>query len=194
MRVQNKHGVNLQIKTLENDMWPFKKSGKDFTFQAKAAAVVLITETRDSTAHLLKSLVGEERFESSEELVVPLVAELLAFGLHLTDRMAFGRLGESNRAEFMDALLLAVRSELQPPVSSQLRDLYNSRNSFYGGFRKFYPEGNETLKGTLFWEFGKALGSIYANSNPVAITEASKFGMTFMQAISQEFERVKVFP
>lgn len=116
------------------------------------------------------------------------------FGLHLTDRIAFGRLGASNTAGFMDALLPAIQSELQPTVSSQLEDLYNTRNTFYGGFRKLYPDENENLKGTLFWEFGKALGSVYANSNPARITGVSMFGMTFMQAINQAFDTAKVFP
>jgi hypothetical protein len=175
-------------------MWPFKKSGENFSLRAQTAAAVLMAATEEATPHLLKSLVGEDCIDANQELIAPLTSELLIFGLHLTDRIAFGRLGASDRAEFMDAFLPAIQSELQPPVSSRLEDLYNTRNTFYGGFRKLCPDENENLKGTLFWEFGKALGSVYANSNPVRITGTSMFGMTFMQAINQAFDAANVFP
>ena len=154
-------------------MWPFKKSSGDFSARAQTASAVLIGVTEEAAPHLLKALVGEERVNESQELVVPLTSELLIFGLHLKDRIAFGRLGASNRSGFMNALLPAIQRELQSPVSGQLEQLYNTRNTFYGGFRKLYPDGKENLKGTLFWEFGKALGSVYANSNPAAVMEAS---------------------
>jgi len=147
----------------------------------------------EAAPHLLKALVGEERSNQNQELLAQLTSELLIFGLHLTDRIAFGRLGASNRSGFMNALLPAVQRELQPPVSSQLEQLYNIRNTFYGSFCKLYPDKKENLKGTLFWEFGKALGSVYANSNPGAIMEVSIFGMTFMRCINEAFEKTKVF-
>lgn len=175
-------------------MWPFKKSGGDFSLRTQTAATVLMVATAEAAPHLLKSLVGEECINANQELIAPLTAELIIFGLHLTDRIAFGRLGASDRAKFMDALLPAIQSKLQPSVSSRLEDLYNTRNNFYGEFHKLYPSENENLKGTLFWEFGKALGSVYANSNPVRITETSMFGMTFMKAINQAFDAANVFP
>jgi hypothetical protein len=175
-------------------MWLFKKSGGDFSLCAQTAAAVLMAATKEAAPLLLKTLVGEESVDANQGLIAPLTSELLKFGLHLTDRIAFGRLGASNTAEFMDVLLPAIQSELQPTVSSQLEDLYNTRNTFYGGFRKLYPDENENLKGTLFWEFGKALGSVYASSNPARITGVSMFGMTFMQAINEAFDTAKVFP
>ena len=174
-------------------MWPFKKkSDGDFSLPAQTAATALLDTTEQAAPNLLKALVGEGGVK--QELLVPLTLELLIFGLHLTDRIAFDRLGADNRAGFMNSLLPTVQRELQPPVSTHLQALYNTRNPFYGGFRKLYPEQQETLKGTLFWEFGKALGSIYADGNPAAITETSMFGMTFMQAINQAFESGGVFP
>jgi hypothetical protein len=40
----------------------------------------------------------------------------------------------------------------------------------------------------------KALGAVYANSNPDKIAGVSMFGITLMQTIDQDFDTVKVFP
>jgi hypothetical protein len=174
-------------------MWPFKKRGGDFSARAQTASAVLLGVTEEAAPLLLKALVGEKGVDDNQQILAPLSSELLIFGLHLTDRIAFGRLGASDRSGFMNALLPAIQRGLKPPLSSQLEHLYNTRNTFYGGFRKLYPDEKENLKGTLFWEFGKALGSVYANSNPLAIMEVSMFGMTFMRGIHEAFEKTKVF-
>jgi hypothetical protein len=166
-------------------MWPFKKSGEDYSARAQTASAVLIGVTQEAAPHLLKALVGEERVDENHKLLALFTTELLIFGLHLTDRIAFSHLGASKRSGFMNVLLPAVQRELRPPLSSQLEQLYNARNSFYGSFPKLYADENENLKGTLFCEFGKALGSVYANSNPVAVTQTSMLGMTFMQGIQE---------
>jgi hypothetical protein len=179
--------------TQESDMWPFKKSGGSFSLQTQTAAVLLRAASDEAAPHLLKKLVGEEHIDTNQELIAPLTLELLIFGLHLTDRIAFQRLGESDRTEFMDVLLPIIRSELEPRVGSQFKDLYNTRNTFYSGFRKLWPDKNESVKGTLFWEFGKALGSVYANFNPARIALVSGFGVDFMKIITQEFDAQKVW-
>jgi hypothetical protein len=60
--------------------------------------------TEEAAPLLLKALVGEERVDANQELTAPLTLELLIFGLHLTDRIAFGQLGDENRSGFMNAL------------------------------------------------------------------------------------------
>jgi hypothetical protein len=174
-------------------MWPFQKSGGDLSARAQIASAVLMGVTEEAVPHLLKALVGKKPTDQNQEMLSPLKSELLIFALHLTDRIAFGRLGAPNRSGFMNALLPAIQRELQPPVSSQLEQLYNTRNAFYGGFRKLYPDKKESLKGTLFWEFGKALSSVYANNNPVVTVEVSMFGMTFMEGIHEAFKKTKIF-
>src|SRR6266446_10247166 len=152
MSSQTDSGVSSGAE--EKQMWPFKKRRGDFSALPQKASAVLLGVTEEAAPHLLKALVGEERVDENQKLLAPLTCELLIFGLHLTDRIAFGRLGASNRSDFMNALLPAIQQELQPPVSSQLEHLYNTRNTLYGGFRKLYPDKKENLKGTLFWEFG----------------------------------------
>ncbi|MCY3024461.1 MAG: hypothetical protein NTW87_36260 [Planctomycetota bacterium] len=174
-------------------MWPFRKSGDHFSVGAAAACNVLMGATEEGTPHLLEALVGKERVGESEDLLAPIKCELLIFGLHLTDRIAFARLGAGSTSGFMNALLPLIQQELEPAIGAQLEHLYNMRNTFYGGFCKLYPDKEEDLKGTLFWEFGKAMGSVYADSNPVAIMQTSMFGMTFMEAMIETFEESNVF-
>lgn len=175
-------------------MWPVKnRSDERFSAAAQTAATVLLAATEEAAPHLWKALVRGDDAAKNEELAAPVAMELLVFGLHFTDRIAFGRLGVEDRATFMDSLLPAIQSGLQPSIAEHLRGLYNTRNTFYGGFRKLFPDGQEGLKGTLFWEFGKALGSVYANSNPVVVTETSMFGMDYIQALTRAFEAQAVF-
>ena len=48
------------------------------------------------------------------------------------------------------------------------------------------------LKGTLFWEFGKAMGLVYAENNPVAIAQTAMDGMDFMGTVNQALATAKV--
>ncbi len=173
-------------------MWPFNRRSENFDAQAKAAAPMLIACCKETAPTLLKALVGENKPDNNKELIAPLTIELLVFGLHLADRITFGCLCARGRSAIMNALLPRVRDELEHPLNSRLQDLYNTRNAFYAGFRKLAPDDKDNLKGTLFWEFGKAMGSVYADSNPVAIIEASREGMSFMSAISQVLTTVKL--
>ncbi len=196
-----------KIRMLESDLWNLQselrnlmaesgdpKNNRNYLTKAQSAATILRVAVEESMPHLLMTLSGNQITKKDEASLNALICELLMFGLHLMDRISYSKLGVEERAEFMDALLIAIHSELQPPIHSQLEHLYNSRNVFYSGFRKLYPEKNENLKGTLFWEFGKSVGTIYGNSNPVAITEASMFGMTFMQSIIQGMDAANVLP
>lgn len=174
-------------------MWPFKKNIGNFSVQAQKATDVIIGATEESTPHLLAALVGEERVKANQKLIIPLTSELLIFGIHLTNRIAFSRLGVGKRADFMDALLPAIQRKLRPPVSSQFGHLYNTRNTFYGSFLKFYPDNKENFEGSLFWEFGKVLSSVYGNSNPVAIMQIAMFSMNFTQCFYKVFDQINIF-
>lgn len=178
-------------------MWPFRGNvpSGDVLRRSEVAATILIVIANESAPYAVKELVGEERADASGELISPITLELLILGLHLTDRMAFSKLGAANRTVFVDALLPAVQRQLNSALQPRVEALYNTRNMFYGGFRNLYPDKakNEILKGTLFWEFGKSLGAIYANSNPIAITQVSALGMTIMQSVVDSYEKMKVF-
>jgi len=137
-------------RRMEEHMWPFNRRSENFDAQAKTAAPILIVCCEETAPTFLKALVGENNLDSNKELIAPLTIELLVFGLHLADRITFGRLGARGRSAFMNALLPRVRDELKPPLNSQLQDLYNTRNVFYTDFRRLAPDDRDNLKGTLF--------------------------------------------
>jgi hypothetical protein len=173
-------------------MWPLSRSTEHIDAQAKIVAPILMGCCEQTAPIFLKALVGEKKAGSNQGLIAPLTIELLVFALHLTDRITFARLGPSKRAKFMNALLPGVQRELKPPLDSQLQRLYNTRNTFYGGFPKLFPDKKDNLKGTLFWEFGKAMGSVYAENNPVAIAQTAMDGMDFMVTVNQVLATAKV--
>ena len=126
--------------------------------------------------------------------------EVLAFALHLTDRIALTRLGNEKRAVFMDALLPAVQQSVHISLASGLPGLYNQRTLFYQSCRMPSGADDANLKGTLFWEFGELMASpchypnpVYANWNPMCMTSLSLWGMRLMLAITNEFDATGVF-
>jgi hypothetical protein len=87
------------------------------------------------------ALIGDNPSAATNEVTARGSAEVLAFALHLTDRIAFARLGNENRAVFMDALLLAVQRKVHAPLKSVLLGLYNQRTLFYQACRM--PSGEK---------------------------------------------------
>lgn len=99
-----------------------------------------------------------------------LVLELMAFTLHLADRIAFNALDPQRRDRFVDALLESVSSNLSTSILKNASltemkafeinflNLYNDRSLFYAPLP--IPADSEApLRGTLFWEAGKECAS-----------------------------------
>ena len=174
-------------------MWPFNKDADTLDTQANASACMLLKCSQEAVPTFLHALVAEENTSNNEAMAASLAIELLVFALHLTDRITFIRLGSRKRSAFMNVLLPRVRSDLSPPLDSQLEQIYNTRNRFYGGFQKLLPEKDENLKGTLFWEFGKAMGSVYTNNNPARIALTTRAAADFMNTVNRALVAAKVF-
>jgi hypothetical protein len=97
-----------------------------------------------------------------------IVLELMAFSLHLADRIAFNVVGPEKRSRFMDALLISVSfnlaqsiptdtsSEARQRFQGQFVTLYNDRTGLYAPLRLHDGEGGP-LAGTLFWEAAKVV-------------------------------------
>ena len=166
-------------------MWPLGDGTEEPLSKAEIVASSLVELCKDTSSMFLKGLLGEDVSTASQALIEPVNLEVLLFALHLTDRLTFVHLRSGERALFMEALLPAVKRLLRPPLDANLADLYNVRQQFYGGFAKLCPDGDDSLKGTLFWEFGKALAAVYADYNPVAATLTSAAGMDLLKLINE---------
>ena len=153
--------------------------------QASAAATALRLMAEASLPHALAD-VGKQR---SELLVSSVALELLVFGLHLSDRLAFQRLGDARRCEFMSALLPNVEAQLDSALRDGFRGFYAQRVFLYAKCENLFPsESNgDVLKDTLFWEFGKVLSRTYGNSNPVGITMLSNLGATIYKSLLEAY-------
>ncbi len=112
------------------------------------------------------STLGSNRDEFTNESW-ELLFELVAYSLHLADRIAFNAVGPEKRSRFMDALDSSVSSNLAQAnltddATSEARQQFQSSFlSFYGERSAFYaplqlPSGGKApLQGTLFWEAAK---------------------------------------
>jgi hypothetical protein len=110
-----------------------------------------------------------------------IILELVAFSLHLADRIAFNAVGPQKRSRFMDALIGSVSSNLAQSIltdtSSEARQrfqrgflaLHQERTNFYSPLQ--VPAGGETpVKGTLFWEAAKGVANAYFPGDTASAT------------------------
>lgn len=171
-------------------MWPFSKRTESFQSKAEFVAPLLLDVCNDMSPTLLMALLGVEGAAKNKSLLPEIVMEEIAFGLHLTDRLVFAHFGADQRAQFMDALVPATKTLLEPPLDASLAGLYRTRQQFYASLR--FPESSQDLKGTLFWKFGKALAAIYADSNPVAVTMSSNFGAGLLNVVDDLLRAAKI--
>ena len=171
-------------------MWPFSRRLESFQSKAELVAPLLLDVCNDMSPTLLMALLGVEDAAKNKSLLPEIAIEEIVFGLHLTDRLVFVHCGADQRAQFMDALLPAIKKLLEPSLDASLADFYSTRQQFYASLR--FPKSTQDLKGTLFWEFGKALAAIYANSNPVAVTMTSNFGAGLLNVVDDLLRAAKI--
>jgi hypothetical protein len=176
-------------------IWPFKKKEQQSTLTdaslveiAQSFSEELIPFTTDSAVQIHKLMFGDEA-PPRQDVIISLSLEVTLFWLHLMDREIFGRLGPNRRDVFMNALRWGARENLmrQYGISAESEaakfrdrfvDSFNLRQEFYSKFKKSVPQGNEGYEGTLFWEFGVSIVSVYMkNMNPVAAGFVSAIAM-----------------
>jgi len=109
-----------------------------------------------------------------EEGNMEIIIEMIAFYMHVANRLAFRDLGSQTLPEFSKRLTVAVANAvaaaLNDEISSvvtiaQLRDKYNERESEYAQYAQFVPEGDEPMEKTLFWEFAKVMFNRFRGSD-----------------------------
>jgi|ERR1039458_1736214 hypothetical protein len=114
------------------------------------------------------------KIRHEEESNLELVIEIIAFYMHVANRLAFRDLGSQQVSKFSHRLMVVVANGVTTAlhhdlssvdVISQLRDTYNRREVEYAAYRKFVPDGDEPMAGTLFWEFTKVLFYLFINSD-----------------------------
>jgi hypothetical protein len=119
----------------------------------------------------------EIRFRDGSE-APQYVIEVIAFYMHLVDRMAFAHFGPTKRDVFIDRFIVAVVKEFLQEMSrdlsadalgNALRDTYNHRQHQYATYKALMAEKGQPLKKTLFWEFSKILFAFFDDHNPTTL-------------------------
>jgi len=105
---------------------------------------------------------------------IDLLLEIIAFYMHLANRIGFRELGAERCARFSHRLVVAVgidvATSLNKGLSSvqvvaELRDKYNEREEYYARYKQFLPEADQPTKNTLFHEFTKVIFNRFVRSN-----------------------------
>ena len=137
-------------------MWPFKSVDE----KAKKFPPALVSIVAEISPHFVSALYGGENRDKEKESIN---REILAFSLHLTDRIVYS-LGTKDRDIFMDNLILEMEIMLRRANVASVFDYYDKRIVFYSKFIKTSYSRSEPPGGTLCFEFGKSLVSLYGEA------------------------------
>ena len=132
------------------------------------------------TANIIIERLGKDdaiRFRD-EHGAPQFIIEVIAFYMHMVDRLAFTHLGAAGRKVFGDRLIVAIVKEvlrnLNQEVSADefgktLRATYNRRQKEYARYKVLIPEKDKPLKDTLYWEVSKVLFGLLDDENPATL-------------------------
>jgi len=97
-----------------------------------------------------------------EEQARSIISETAALLIRIVDEIAFSALGAESSDKFVEALIEFVARDLQGRgiEAVTFAELLKERLAEYAGYPKWVPKGDEGVKGTLFWEFGKKVADI----------------------------------
>ena len=160
----------------------------------------------ESVFHLIKdsetlsySLKGVIKKES--DVAPKMLLEYILIYLHLIDRIAVECLPAEQRYEFQGGLVRWVIKESQKVYKEKFKnaeayhgllssnfedafgDLYNERQREYSEYVKLIAGPGEAAGGTLFWDFGKRIGSILGHTDVITVMGAQGAavqGVTFL--------------
>ena len=135
---------------------------------------------------------------------IDIYIEFLIFDLHCLDRLlatdkqvrAF--ISDEDREIIMNGLVAAFSNDLEA-YSADFITSYNAGQIDYGSYKKILAHSPESIKNTLFWEFGKKISKLINGQLDIGtimrftVSEFHNFiGMTkFLRGILEDYEREK---
>lgn len=131
------------------------------TAQAEKLAPVLLAGASEIAERVLSDLQQGHQIQISAESGLQFRIEMLVFCIHFVDRAAFANFRGPDRLEFLHALLVGMARFIAPHLGREagtafvghFRYTFNERQTEYSQYCRMFPGPNETLGGTLFWEF-----------------------------------------
>ena len=152
----------------------FKKGNK--TDDLLYYSTVIIRES-EYAANEIKNLVENDKTREFKKNIddkdwFSILFEFIYLFLHLTDRFAYGRMGDNYRHVIMKALeIQCIYGSVdvicpgwpENTIEKIKQECMENNYSFveeYSNYKKLFPEKDESSKGTLFWEFGKNIAKL----------------------------------
>ena len=163
-----------------NDLFPSLRDGIARLFSVSRHTTASFPDELYRASAACANIVIRDNSDVGEGCRLGLTMTFLHGLLHLTDRHAFSVM-PARRSEVMNQLLPLCYGQLVNSFSGpnitveekrKLLDTalgkYNEVASFYGTCKRVAPEGDESLKGTFFWEFGKQFASAADHAMEIA--------------------------
>lgn len=122
-------------------------------------------------ARTLVSQMSHSQDYPYAERELDILVEVVAFYMHVANRLAFRDLGAEPCSLFSRRMMVAVGNSpdlLHAEVVQALRDRYNEREDYYAEFRQFMPEQDQSPDNTLFWEFSKVIFNRFVSTKDMA--------------------------
>jgi len=127
----------------------------------------------------MENLYKQESFKNiTNEISWKIYTEFLMFLMHISDRNTFSLLGNSDkRDKFIDAVMDTIIEKELASKSSNISDeefrsnFINTSNNRQKEYSKYKIDSSkeESLEGTILWEFGKKISCIANGSSDIVI-------------------------
>jgi len=164
-----------------------KKKLKMSIDEASSLISVMLFESSIQGSELFRDIANDIKEDYDEKKYWEIAIEFQFFFIHRTDRLAFEVLGAQKRSLFINSLIeetcnFTLKNAINKPKSKneelknmllEYFDRLNARNIKYANYKKIFPEGSDTPKDTLLWEFGKLISNVVCGSDNILIVDAS---------------------
>lgn len=170
-------------------MWPFQARPTSIEAKAELAGKAFWKVSGEYAATVLHVVHPTDYADRNMGVLMPTFAEVIAFAMHVTSRIALSRLGEAHRAAFMDAWFPVVLRLCPKEIEGQLQQLYNRREVQYGACKKPFAAEGEPLKGTLLWEFAR----VVIDDDIVVILAVIDAGTQMIGSLQSQYDKARVF-
>ena len=147
---------------------------------AVSEAARLLAQQTEQELQRSRSWIGEPRAE--------VLWESLLFVLHLTDRVAFARMGAVARDGFVQGVLTIFAGRIGEEV---FRDEYAKSQARWSVYGQLAPTRAASPKGTLFWEFGKSICQQFNEINPAVAMMVSMRAAGIFESLDHAFQKLR---
>jgi len=186
--IKNNKIENKNIENNWKDYSDLTNSDIDLTKKAKLLAPLIADVGLDVDKFLLDIFTKDKKSSKKNTKTIDekkgtLRLQFICLFMSISDRIAFGSLGDEKRSLFIDNLILSVAKHLfnksleevdDSNIASKISSFIDSWNVFqgnYGNCKSMIADKDESPKDTLFWEFSKNITALIDKNDLAAMME-----------------------